>query len=54
MSKVDIEKHSVIGRIRYLQEQAEQLGYEHWSDVPEDETDALMRNLDDDLYEQEQ
>lgn len=53
MSKVDVSKLSVTTRINYLQEAAEELGYQHWSDVPEDETDSLMKKLESDYEEDE-
>lgn len=46
MSKVNVTELNTIQRIHRLQEAAEELGYEHWSDIPEDENDAIIRYIE--------
>lgn len=48
MSKVNVTEMNTTQRIRRLQEAAEELGYEHWSDIPEDENDAIIRKIESD------
>ena len=48
MSKVNVTELNTTQRIRRLQEAAEELGYEHWSDIPEDENDAIIRKIESD------